>query len=276
MVRSSSFVFEEVKGYKFGYHPFGRPFMFVHIYYVDGLLIDTGQRKAQRKILEVTDVLNINQLFITHHHEDHTGNIEAMRKRYDLPVYASPRCCEIMKNPPKLSLAQKLSWGNRPAQHNLLPKTGALTTPNFNFQIIPIPGHATDMVALYEPERQWLFSADLYINSYIDYFLEGESMAQQIASMKKILELDFKVMFCSHKPQLSSAKKQLSKKLDFFEKFFEQVAVLHSKGYTATQIFNQMKLKENHLVKLLSGGTLSKLNMVKSVIADLESGAFMA
>ena len=126
------------------------------------------------------------------------------------------------------------------------------------------------MVALYEPQQKWLFSADLFINSYIGYFLEGESMRDQIESTKRILELDFDIMFCAHNPQLTDAKSSLKRKMDFLESFFEQVATLHNKGYSDRQIFKSLKLKEDHFVKFLSGGQLSKINMVRSVVSDIE------
>jgi glyoxylase-like metal-dependent hydrolase (beta-lactamase superfamily II) len=270
MLITESFTHEEVLGLKFGYQAFGRPSMFSHVYFVDGLLIDTGHSRVSKHVLSATEDLAIDQLFLTHHHEDHTGNIRALKTQHQCPVYASDRCCQIMKAPPKLSLAQKITWGNRPTQQDLIPVQERIETANFTFDIIPIPGHAPDMVALYEPNRQWLFSADLYINSYIDYYLTDESMADQIASTKKILQLDFDVMFCGHKPQLKNAKAKLTKKLNFLESFFREVARLYERGYAVADIFRQLELKENGFVSLLSGGKLSKLNMVKSVIRDLE------
>ncbi|WP_291727100.1 MBL fold metallo-hydrolase [Bernardetia sp.] len=270
MVITKSFKHEEVTGIKFGYQPFGMPTLFTHIYFVDGLLIDTGQSNAKSKILEETAKLNIEQIFITHHHEDHTGNISEIQKQHGCNVYASSLCGEMMKKPPKISLAQQLTWGKRPAYEHLLRKDDTIETPNFSFQIIPIAGHAVDMVALYEPTKKWLFSADLYINSYIDYFLENESIYEQINSIKKILELDFVVMFCGHKPQLTNAKAQLTKKLNFLESLFNDVSLLYEKGNSASEILKRLKLKENWFVRILSNGNLSKINMIKSIIRDIE------
>ncbi|MEM7575700.1 MAG: MBL fold metallo-hydrolase [Bacteroidota bacterium] len=270
MLITQSFQHEEILGLKFGYHPLGRPRLFVHLYYVDGLLIDTGQSNAGRSILKATEQLDIQQIFITHQHEDHTGNIAPLKAQHECPVYASASCCQIMQAPPKLSLAQKLTWGNRPAQTDLIPITGTITTPRFHFQLIPIPGHAADMLALYEPQRRWLFSADLYLNSRIDYFLKSESMAQQIASIKTVLQLDFDALLCSHRPRLTDGKAALRKKLHFLESFYHEVADLHQQGHSATDILRRLQLRENWLVRLLSGGALSKLNMVRSVIRDVE------
>ena len=269
MIISASFQHEEVLGLKFGYQPIGKPKLYAHIYFVDGLLIDTGQCKARKSIISETKQLAVEQIFITHHHEDHTGNIPEIQALHNCNVYASELCCQMMKAPPPLSFAQKLTWGDRPAQHDLIPKTQTIETKKYRFDIIPIPGHSPDMVALYEPDRQWLFSADLYLNSYIDYFLKDESITDQIESIKRILKLDFKTMLCSHKPQLQNGKQQLTKKLNFLETFFHEVSSLYLKGYSAKEIFKSMKLKENRFVKMLSGGGLSKQNMVESVIRDL-------
>ncbi|WP_338812313.1 MBL fold metallo-hydrolase [Bernardetia sp. Wsw4-3y2] len=271
MVITKSFNYEEVLGIKFGYQILGLPTLFTHIYFVDGLLIDTGQSNAKEKILAETKKLDIKQIFITHHHEDHTGNITGLQKQHNCKVFASNLCCQMMKNPPKISLAQKITWGNRPSQNHLSPIAESIETDNLSFQLIPIAGHASDMVALYEPSKKWLFSADLYINSYIDYFLENESILEQINSIKRILELDFEVMFCGHKPQLTNPKEKLNKKLNFLESSFNDVSTLYEKGYSANLIFKKLNLKENWFVRILSNGNLSKLNMIKSIVRDLEN-----
>lgn len=268
----TSFKFEEIEGFRFGYSPVGKPNLLVNIYYIDGLLIDTGQRLMQKEIIETLSELPIQQIFATHHHEDHTGNLAALQQRFSCPVYAAPPCCELMKHPPNLSFAQKMVWGNREAYTTIKPIENKIATENFSFNIIPIPGHASDMVALYEPNRKWLFSADLFINSYIGYYLNNESMAAQINSIESILKLDFDVMLCAHKPIFENGKGKLKKKLDFLKNFYGQVAELHQKGLLPNQIFKRLKLKEDWFIRLLSGGSLSKLNMVKSVIRDIEEG----
>ena len=266
---AESFKHEDILGLKFGYSPIGQPNLFVHIYFVDGLLIDTGQFKLSKHIISATENLSVNQIFITHHHEDHTGNIPVLRRMHNCIAYAPELTCQIMKNPPALSFVQKLYYGQRGADQDLTPIDNFIETDKYHFDIIPIPGHAVDMVALYEQTKKWLFSADLYVNSYIGYFLRNESVLHQIESIRNILKLDFDVMFCAHNPQMTNGKQQLTKKLNFLESFYEDVSALHQKGRSALEIFKELDLKENWLVRTLSGGQLSKLNMVKSVIRDL-------
>ncbi len=55
-----------------------------------------------------------------------------------------------------------MAWGARsPARVGALPER--LETPRFHFQVIHTPGHSADHVALFEPERGWLFLGDLYL-----------------------------------------------------------------------------------------------------------------
>lgn len=264
--------FGPVTGIRMGNGLVGKPWLYVYVYFVDGLLIDSGQPNARKQLLAETKNLPLDQVFITHHHEDHNGNIDALRDQHSCPVYAPSLCCEMMKAPPSTSLIQKLTWGVRGPSLSLTPCDNEILTKNHRFRIIPIPGHAADMVALYEPNEGWLFSADLYINSYIGYYLKGESIAEQIKSIKKVLKLDFDALFCSHNPKPENGKKYLSEKLEFLESFYSGVAALHKNGLSGKEIMKVLELKENRLLNLLSMGKLSKLNMVNSVI-DAEQGS---
>jgi glyoxylase-like metal-dependent hydrolase (beta-lactamase superfamily II) len=243
----------------------------VYNFFVDGLLIDTGHSNMRKEIFSALSNLPVKQMFISHHHEDHSGNIPILKNHFNSPVYASSKCVKVMKNPPKISFAQWLTWGDRKPNFALEAKDDFIKTPKYHFEIIPIPGHASDMVCLFEKNKGWLFSADLFVNEYIKYFMRPESVSQQISSLKKILQLDFEIMFCSHNPQFKNPKIKLQKKLEFFETFYGNVARLFHKGYSIQQIFKEMKIKESWGIRIMSHGNLSTSNMIKAVIRDEES-----
>lgn len=260
--------YKEIDIFKFGNLSKKNSKFTSYIYHIDGLLIDTGHSKASKQVLKRLKNIKVDQIFITHHHEDHSGNIKLLQQYFKCPVYSSELCSNIMKNPPKLSLAQKGIWGNRPPYQNIIPIYDTIKTEHYQFQILSIPGHAIDMAALYEPNKKWLFSADLYINSYIGYYLKNESILQQIDSIKKVLELDFDVLLCSHNPQFKNGKEKLIKKLNYLQSFYDEVTQYYKKGFNAKQIMSHMNLKEFKLIKVVSGGDLARINMVKSAIRD--------
>jgi len=269
MRKSSSFTHQDVTGYKYGSWPFGEPQMYSHIYYVDGLLIDTGHVHMRREICDTLSGLPVEQMLVTHHHEDHSGNIAAVNQFFNCPVFASAECAEIMKSPPAISPAQYLTWGKYDAFSDLKIVGEEIKTQKYTFQVIPIPGHATDMIALYEKENGWLFSADLYVHHRIKYFMRSESMIQQIESIKKILSLDFDKMFCSHNPQLDkNPKLLLTKKLNHFEELYEEISGLFHKGMNANQIVKSIPRIDDRQIKWMSLGALSRINMIKAVIRD--------
>lgn len=268
MKLASTYDHQGVQIFKFGSWPFGPPKMFSHCFYLDGLLIDTGHRKMQKEVVQALGGLAVDQIFITHHHEDHTGNLATLQSTFACPALASAKCVELMKDPPPISFAQWLSWGSRPAFSGLSETMDRLSTSHYNFEVYPIPGHAEDMLCLYEREQGWLFSADLWVSERIKYFMRAESMYQQIVSIKTILQLDFEVLFCSHNPQFQGGKQRLANKLQFFEDFYGKVASHYHQGLKSWQIMKALGLKENWNIRLTSGGELSTLNMITAVIRD--------
>ena len=271
MKLTKTFQYKNIQGFKFGSQPFSQPKMFAHIYFIDGLLIDTGHSNMRNEILNEVAHLPVNQMFITHHHEDHSGNIDILQKHFNCPVYTSSLCAKVMEKPPKISFGQHITWGDRPPYFKFEIEDNLIQTDNYQFELIPVPGHAIDMYALYERNEGWLFSADLWVNDFIRIFMRPESMKQQIDSLKKVLKLDFNVLLCSHNPQFKDAKKQVEKKLIFLEYFYQTVADLHQKGFSVQAIIKEMKLKENWSIRILSHGALSTANMIRSVIRDEQS-----
>jgi len=264
----TSFTHQGVQGFKFGYLPYGKPTFFVHIFFVDGLLIDTAQSRMRKEVLGVIENLPVQQIFLTHHHEDHSGNLTAIQEKFSVPTYASSKCVELMKKPPSISFAQWVTWGKSKANFNITPEDKHIETARYSFELIPIPGHAEDMLGLYEQNQGWFFSADLYVNDYIKFFMRNESMAQQIISIQRVLKLDFEVLFCNHNPQLKDGKKLLQSKLNFLENFYGKVSRLYQKGYSISAIYKELKLKRSWSIRLLSHGNLSTLNMIQSVFRD--------
>lgn len=273
MKQTDSFQFNAITGFKFGSLPIGKPKRFVYIYYVDGLLIDTGYYHMRKEIWAAIRNLKVQQIYLTHHHEDHAGNVNLLSKHFNCKVYASKLCTEIMRQPPRINLIQKVIWGKAKPFTSIRVKEDFIETEKYRFEIIAAPGHAIDMVCLLEKNEGWLFSADLWVANRIKFFMQHESMAQQIESIQKILQYDFDVLLCSHNPQLKNGKACMKQKLAFLKDFYQQVAQLYAEGLTAKAILTKMGMQENKTMKWFSGGALSSVNMVLSVMRDEDKKA---
>ena len=263
------FSYEEITCWKLGTSWWGKPGIYVHSFLIDGILIDTGHPYIEKAFLEKLDSERITKIILTHHHEDHSGNVEAIKRRYKIKAYSSTMCSELMLDPPPLEPARRFTWGqNQPADLISLDTSQKVETDSYSFEIINTPGHAIDQISLFERNKGWLFSGDLFIHDYVKSFMRDENIYQQIVSVKKLLQLDFDALICNHQPVFGNGKMRLQNKLQFLEDFVGKVAEQFSKTPSISQTMKALKLKENHFLRAFSFGQLSMRNMVLSVTSE--------
>src|SRR5690625_2556119 len=63
------------------------PRLAIYLYFIDGLLIDTGPRLRSLKLKRMFRSWDIQQVAITHHHEDHMGMVPWLATHKSLPIY---------------------------------------------------------------------------------------------------------------------------------------------------------------------------------------------
>lgn len=261
--------FGPIKSLQMGVGYFGPPPVQVHAYLIDGLLIDTGPPKLAKQMVAWLEQHDFHQLFVTHHHEDHSGNVNAIQSRFNNQSFGSEQCCQLVANHIYTSIPQKVFWGAPTRISNLIPwKKPQLETAHHSFTLIPVPGHAADQVALHEAQEGWLFSADAFLSPVIKYFLSTESMAEQIQSLQRMEALDFDWLLCAHTPMRKGGKAALTQKRKFLESYYEAVVHFHQKGQTPRQILQSMGQKERWSQYLISGGHMCAINMVHAVLRD--------
>lgn len=261
--------FGPIEGLQMGVGYLGPPPVMVYSFYIDGLLVDTGPPKLKNELLHWLQNKPLEQVFITHHHEDHSGNVNPVSQHSKVPIYGSLTCSELVMGKVKTSIPQRIFWGTPVYTDQVKPYSEKkLLTNKYTFEIISIPGHSIDQVALYEAQQGWLFSADAFVSPIIKYFLKTESMAEQIRSLKKLVALDFDLLLCCHTPIIKGGKALLNQKITYLEDFYTSVVFYHQKGQSPHQIVKSIGAKERWITYFLSGGYMSTVNMVESVIRD--------
>ena len=76
-------------------------------------------------------------------------NINELLEHFECPGMSSHLCCELLKNPPAVSFAQWMSWGQNDPCSSLEVLPAVVHSSQCEWQVIPIPGHAVDMVGFY-------------------------------------------------------------------------------------------------------------------------------
>jgi glyoxylase-like metal-dependent hydrolase (beta-lactamase superfamily II) len=262
-----------IKGFKLGWSLAGPPLMKVYFYLFDHIMIDTGQSHMEREALAIARENQVDYIFLTHHHEDHSGNAAMIRKELGAKVFGHELTVEKLKNPYPILPYQKYIWG-KTTPVKVSPFMETIETSLGEMVPIHTPGHARDQVVYFLPEKGIVFSGDLYLGDRIRYFRSDEDMGTQIASLGKVLKLDFNTLLCGHNPRPIKGRQHIRNKLDFLEDLYGNIIQLWKKGMTEQEIFKALGLKlgikEDYMIKYFCFGNVSMINGVRSAIRFYE------
>ena len=257
-----------VYGFRTGRFDFGINTTLI-IYRLGETLIDAGPSNQWPTIKRVLKPLNIQTLLITHHHEDHSGNANRISKLKKLLPYAPALGQEKLASGYPTPILQKVIWGSPlKVQTQTLPKALTINkgSPSEAEVIaIPTPGHAKDLTCLFFPKQKYLFSGDMYISKSLKYLRSDENLEQLINSLKKLIALDFDILFCPHRGIVEQGKKALEEKLENLLHLCRQSQELMKQGLTESEIVIQLLGPEDRLAKI-SKFNISKGNLIRQAM----------
>ena len=162
-------------------------------------------------------------------------------------------------------------FGAKHPRWDVIPFNDIIETDRFTFTPVPTPGHSQDHTVFLEKEQGWLFSGDLYLGERIKFFRADERFAEQIASLKKVLALDFDSLFCAHNPCLKNGKQKIKNKLQFLEDLYGNVRELVEKGHSAKAVIKALDPRNDRGLKLITMGNVSFANMVRSAMVSIRN-----
>ena len=158
--------FGDVTGYELGYGYVGKPYMTTIFYSIGNILVDTGLSHMRKEVLAIVRNKKIDCVLLTHHHEDHSGNVAAIMKEKQVPAYGHQKTIEKMRDGFNILMYQHLIWG-KAERANIMPFPSVIETGEFSLIPIHAPGHSKDHTIFFEKNRGWLFCGDLYLGSKI-------------------------------------------------------------------------------------------------------------
>jgi len=237
--------------------------MRVFVYAVDGLLIDTGPRRLGKTFPALLGRMPpVQQVVLTHLHEDHSGMAAFVAERLGVPIYCRDTTGMAAGQAVRLPLYRHLFWGT-PAPFAARALAGTVETGRYTFTVIPTPGHAGDHVALYEPNEGWLFSGDLFLGTRLGPVMRQESMPVLMDSLRRVLALPFDTLFCSHAGPVPDGRASLKRKLQVLSDIQGQVRELAGRGWSIDQVTRHL-FPSKPAITWLSLGEFSFANIVRS------------
>ena len=248
-----------------GRSPLGFLLYPVYAFLVGDTLIDTGTNRADKPFLSALTGRKITKIVNTHHHEDHIGNNADIQEMFQIPIYAHCSTLPYLENPRlnKLRLYQRVVW-DWPRASKGTAISSTIDAGNYHFEIINAPGHTDDHICLYEPDEKWLFTGDLFCGTTFIYLRQDENYLQILETLKKLSQLEIKIIFCNLKGAVENGKDALLKKIARMEKLRDNVLLLRDKGLSPQSIKLKVLGKEDAW-NLITGGHYSKQNTVDSI-----------
>lgn len=241
----------------------------VSFYQLDGLLIDTGSPSHKKQLQVYYIEQGLDQVVLTHHHEDHSGLAHWLEKEKKLPIFMLPETQAILNSPPRIPFYRRVTWGQMEAVEGQIIGS-KVETNKYSLEVIHTPGHCSDHISLIEPNHGFIFSGDLFVSSKIKYSLSGESLVSMLRSIDTLLSYDFDLVYCAHAGRIKHGRKAFQQKKEFLEELIEHVLSLHQQGLELSEIKEKIhpKIDWKHF---FSCGEFSSHNVIRVIIDEFSS-----
>ena len=239
----------------------------VFLFLVDGLLVDTGPRCMSEDLIPFFQSHEIAQVVLTHLHEDHSGMAAWLQENRQVPIYLHRDALDAASQQAALPLYRLKLWGERPPFHaRNMP--AEIRTPHHRFQTIDTPGHCDAHIVLYEEERGWLFTGDVFVTIKQQVAFREENLSLMIESLQALLKLDFETIFCAHTGVQKQGYRLLREKLAFLLELRARVDELAAQGLNPRMIARKL-FPSPHPVTDVSEGEGTAYHLVRTLSREL-------
>jgi glyoxylase-like metal-dependent hydrolase (beta-lactamase superfamily II) len=256
--------FEEVLQIKLCRYTEFIPAATVSAYLVDGLLIDSGPAHTAGELAEFFRDKKINTVVNTHFHEDHIAANRLLQERYGVEIFAPPLSVDKINKPAILYPYQEEVWGY-PVPSQVRPLGRSIKTEKFSFEVIPTPGHDRDHVCLFEYQKGWLFSGDLYVGTRPLVCRPMDDQWQIIEDLKTVRNLKPRILFPAPSNIIIEPGEKLNKVSAHLEALGRQIEELHKTGLTIEAIRQEIFGEENPSAQRTQQ-QFSSENMIRSFL----------
>lgn len=237
-----------------GYH--------VHLFVTQGALVDTGFPRAGREVRERVRALGVQGVFVTHHHEDHAGNVATLAAA-GLPHAMAPATLAALRAPDPLLLYRRLVWGVRPPlERDPEPYT------HHALRLIPAPGHSPDHHVVWDAERGDCFAGDLFLGVRVTIAHEGEDVRQLARSLREVAALQPARFFDAHRGLVPDAVPRLLAKAEWIDETVGRIEQLAASGLSPREIRRRVFGREAR-EGWVSGGEYSRERFVLQIVGSM-------
>lgn len=235
------------------------------------LIIDTGMNRPEciEVIISSLEKLNINldktDLFITHMHSDHSGNISNLATK-NSKVYAHKKDADIISGGNTWDkLLESAILNGFPANEDAIGQHPGfkyrdlgwqdftyvndgdlITIGDYNLTCIHTPGHSEGHMCLYEKDKKILFSGDHILHKitpnisiWID---EYDALADYLKNLDKVGKLEVNLVLPAHRMTFTNLKGRIEELKQHHDRRLNEILNILARGpQNAYEIASQMK-----------------------------------
>lgn len=156
-------------------------------------VVDPGDSRAVLDYLAQNDLI-LDSILITHHHPDHIGGVQELKKQTGCHVYANT--------------SDQFSFTDTPLQES---DTFSIFDDgdgngDYRFEVLEIPGHTLTHISYYCSEPSFLFCGDTLFKAGCGKMFEG-TPKQFYSSLQKLCRYpDETLIYCTHEYTESNLK----------------------------------------------------------------------
>ncbi|MBW2559946.1 MAG: MBL fold metallo-hydrolase [Deltaproteobacteria bacterium] len=244
----------------------GVPAYWVCAYLVDGLLIDTGCSYTAEELVAYLRDKRIDAIVNTHFHEDHIGGNHLIKEMFRADLYAHPESIPLIGKEASLYPYQEMVWGH-PVPTDAKPIPEIVETGRFRYEVIETPGHSAGHVCLFEREKGWCFSGDIFSRETLKFVRPEEDMGQTVRSMKRLVDLETErlILFTSVGKIIEDGRNALNGCIGYLEDLAARAKSRKGEGYTVEEIMGDIFRGEHEFARLTNGQYTTE-NLVGSVL----------
>ncbi|GAB4483619.1 MAG: MBL fold metallo-hydrolase [Anaerolineales bacterium] len=262
--------FGEVIRFELARTLFGKGRYWTTAYWVDGLLIDSGCAYTAQELVAALRTYEVRAMINTHSHEDHIGaNAWLQRGQPHFPIFVHPKAIPVLADPRRqqpLQPYRRFFWGYPlPSKGTAVGDGAEIRGKQFRYRVIYTPGHKEDHLCLYQADRGWLFSGDLFVGGKDRALGAGYRIWEIIDSLKRITQLPLTWLFPGSARVRQNPLPELQAKIAYYEELGEKILAYHQQGWEVSAIARHL-LGGKMWIEWITQDHFSRRNLVQSYL----------